>query len=188
MPGIILPGKPGQEFTDGAPERRNTAWRGSTGADRWSTGQLFCRGRLAGRWPGGGRQAAFNFVYNSDCRGTRPFRPQLPDGRLGTVQIPVTLPTWDEVIGSGVSRADYNGFILDNILRHQGVPVYTIHAEVEGIALSEMFADLLTEARRRGIRFCPLSELLPQDVAQLPVGKIVRGMSLVVKAGWAASS
>ncbi|WP_074013081.1 4-deoxy-4-formamido-L-arabinose-phosphoundecaprenol deformylase [Candidatus Sodalis sp. SoCistrobi] len=125
----------------------------------------------------------FDFHYNSDCRGTEPFRPLLANGTFGVVQIPVTQPTFDEAIGQTTTRAGYNRFILDSIKADSGTPVYTIHAEAEGIALSGMFQELLSMAAAEGIRFCPLRELLPQDSAALPVGRVVRG-EIPGREGW----
>ncbi len=115
----------------------------------------------------------FNFSYNSDCRGDRIFRP-LVEQHLLAPQIPVTLPTYDEIIGSdGIDNANYNDHILDRC-RADRLNVYTIHAEVEGIALHRQFEQLLIEARRRGIAFQPLRQLLQQDSTALPTDRLIR--------------
>lgn len=128
---------------------------------------------------------AFGFRYNSDCRGSGLFRPLLHDGRLGTPQIPVNLPTFDEVVGTEVTTAQFNAFMLDRLCTPPQVAphVYTIHAEVEGIVMAEQFDALLSEAKARGIRFVPLGSLLPPDPAQLDAGRLVRG-TLPGREGW----
>ncbi len=125
----------------------------------------------------------FHLRYNSDCRGISLFRPVLETGEIGTPQIPVTLPTWDEVVGQEVQAADFNDYILSRIQRDKGTPVYTIHAEVEGIAFQQQFDDLLIRAADAGITFCPLGELLPDDISTLPTGQIVRG-KIPGREGW----
>lgn len=126
---------------------------------------------------------AFNLRYNSDCRGSSLFRPLLATGKAGTPQIPVTLPTWDEVIGREVQAVDFNGWILSHMLMNTATPVYTIHAEVEGIACHHDFDDLLTRAADAGITFCPLGEFLPDDITTLPTGQVVRG-KIPGREGW----
>lgn len=124
----------------------------------------------------------FGLRYNSDCRGTGLFRPILADGRAGTPQVPVDLPTFDEVVGPQVTAKDFNAFILDRFTEST-LNVYTIHAEVEGILMANEFRQLLAQAGQRGIQFQPLGNLLPADPASLPLAHLTRGV-LNGREGW----
>ena len=125
----------------------------------------------------------FSFCYNSDCRGYSIFRPVVNNQPL-TPQIPVTLPTFDEVIGKeGITIDNYNRFILSKIQSGQ-LNVYTIHAEVEGIVYAEQFDELLQRAKKQNIQFVPLGELLKDsNVSMLPEGKIVNQL-MSGREGW----
>ncbi len=113
-------------------------------------------------------KARFPFDYNSDCRGTSIFRPVINGKELEQPQIPVTLPTYDEVIGhNGISNNNYNDYIF-SLLKTDGLNVLTIHAEVEGIVCIEMFERFVKRAQSKGASFIPLKKFLTQ--AQ-PIGR-----------------
>jgi undecaprenyl phosphate-alpha-L-ara4FN deformylase len=100
----------------------------------------------------------FPFSYQSDCRGHSIFRPVIGGRRYRHVQVPTTLPTYDERIGRQCTAATYNESLLTMIGPHR-LNVLTIHAEVEGIAGLALFEDFLNRAGRRDIAFKPLGEL-----------------------------
>jgi undecaprenyl phosphate-alpha-L-ara4FN deformylase len=101
----------------------------------------------------------FGFRYNSDCRGRSLFVPTV-GGRALAPQIPVTLPTYDEVIGrNGITDASYNDWLLEQIRPGQ-LNVLTVHAEVEGRICAPLFDRFLTACRERAIRVSPLAALL----------------------------
>lgn len=85
------------------------------------------------------------------------------DGKSVTPQIPVTLPTYDEVIGSnGINDSNYNEYLL-SLIKPDGLNVYTIHTEVEGISRLKLFRALLGTAKQQQIIFVPLIELLDEN-------------------------
>jgi undecaprenyl phosphate-alpha-L-ara4FN deformylase len=59
------------------------------------------------------KKADFPFAYNSDCRGRSIFYPVVAGKTLSQPQVPVTLPTYDEVVGNGdVDAHNYNDYML----------------------------------------------------------------------------
>lgn len=177
-------------------------WQAHT--DRWSVAQMEhqtrlgvdCLNQILGRaidcsavagWRSDLRtleaKQSFDFRYNSDCRGSGAFRPQLSDGRVGAPQIPVDLPTYDEVVGTEIGPDNFNDFILKQIKNAASGSVYTIHAEVEGIVMAKQFDSLLSRAAERQIHFRPLGELLPDDSRSLPLASISHRV-LPGREGW----
>ena len=123
-----------------------------------------------------------HFNYNSDCRGRSIFYPVIDGETLSQPQIPVTLPTYDEVIGhKGVSAENYNDYIF-SLMQPEDLNVLTIHAEVEGISCAKMFDQFLKKARTKGISFVPLGSFLKENI---PVGNssIVPG-KISGREGW----
>ena len=126
-------------------------------------------------------QRELDLTYLSDCRGQSIFRPLL-HGVPQPPQIPTTLPTYDELIGRhGVGMRNYNERLLRRIVPGC-LNVLTVHAEVEGIARADLFASFVETARRRGIAFVPLGDLLPAG-GKPPCGVMARG-AVEGRDGW----
>ncbi len=129
------------------------------------------------------------FEYNSDCRGSSIFVPVLSDtsltdtaGALRQPQVPVTLPTYDEMVGTdGMTGPGYYEKLL-SLLDPNKLNVLTIHAEVEGMSRLQDFARFVTQAQERGWSFVPLSDLIGEE-STLPHHKIVKD-SVSGREGW----
>ncbi len=116
-------------------------------------------------------KAAFPFRFNSDCRGSTLFMPIVDGRRLPQPQVPVTLPTYDEILGrNGVTDDNYNTHML-NLLQEEHPNVLTIHAEAEGGKCAAMFDQFLTRAGEQGWEFKTLGELVAGQ-PQWPDGAI----------------
>jgi peptidoglycan/xylan/chitin deacetylase (PgdA/CDA1 family) len=111
-------------------------------------------------------------LYASDTRNGRPFFPRIDGHVFATLEIPSTLPTFDELLG----RPEYpDGRIVPHylsLLREDCVNVFTLHAEIEGLGRRDLFRELLRAGAERGVEFVRLdayaSELLA-DRAAIPV-------------------
>jgi peptidoglycan/xylan/chitin deacetylase (PgdA/CDA1 family) len=118
------------------------------------------------------------FGYCSDTRGTHPFVPVYQAEVIACPQLPTTLPTLDELIGTA-------GLGVHNVVEHllqltQHAPptghVYTLHAELEGMKLAALFEQLLQGWREQGYRLLSLGdyfEALPSK--NLPRHEVITG-------------
>lgn len=109
--------------------------------------------------------------YASDTRGDGPFIPLVAGRPLGCPQLPTTLPTLDELLGIDGTTADN---VADVLLARTGPTatrnhVYTLHAELEGMALRPAFARLLSGWKTQGYELVAMERLWRSlDAATLP--------------------
>lgn len=111
---------------------------------------------------------ATRLLYSSDTRGTQPYFPRI-DGRVfGTLELPSTLPTLDELLG----RAEFPDSRivphLLSLLREDRPNVFTVHAEIEGMGRRQLFQQFIAACRARGVQFIRLEALARERLAQAP--------------------
>lgn len=115
-------------------------------------------------------------LYASDTRGGAPFFPEAGGRRFATLEIPTTLPTWDEVLGTPELKEEkalvghYDGLV-------RGTEVHSIHTEVEGTALLGLFGSQVEAWKASGVAFTALEDIAKEQLAKkesIPVRRLVR--------------
>ena len=105
------------------------------------------------------------FDYCSDGRGTHPHLPVWNAELIRCPQVPTTLPTLDELIGT--DGIDENN-VADRLLAVTETPpaaasfaghVYTLHAELEGMRLEPVFERLIEGWKAQGYHLVPMRTL-----------------------------
>lgn len=118
------------------------------------------------------------FDYSSDCRGQSPFMPCVNGTLINCPQLPGTLPTLDELIGVGQLTA---ANVADHVLQLTAqssthAPVYTLHAELEGMQLLPVFDQLLQGWHAQGYELTTSRAMFDTlDLPSLPVHQMLRG-------------
>ena len=125
-------------------------------------------------------QDAWGLVYASDARGTHPFLPRMGERDFSTPQLPGTLPTLDELIGcDGITDATVHEVLLEQSLEAANPDaghVFTLHAELEGMAYLDVMDRLLTTWKQRGCQIGSTHDLFETlDRSNLPRHEIIMG-------------
>ena len=118
-------------------------------------------------------QEKMKLKYCSDSRGYSPFIPIMGGITFGTPQIPSTLPTLDEILGT-VNPENVSTYYAKSL--HDGLNVHTIHTEMEGGMMHGAFSDFLDKCRDMGVSFLTLREAVKKISAfpkcQIEMGEI----------------
>ena len=118
------------------------------------------------------------FDYCSDSRGTCPFIPVWRAEIVACPQLPTTLTTLDELIGTdGIDAKN----VAERVLRltreaPESGHVYTLHAEIEGGKLAGAFEAMLEGWKKQGYELVPLRSFAESlDLKSLPRNEIALG-------------
>jgi peptidoglycan/xylan/chitin deacetylase (PgdA/CDA1 family) len=132
----------------------------------------------------------YGLDYASDTRGRTPFWPLLADGGSSCLQLPTTLPTFDELLGrDGIDESNIAQAVYERSLAQAGSggagngqppdgqpQVFTLHAELEGMRLLGAFEALLQKWRAAGAQISGMRALHARSLAQqLPCQAVIMG-------------
>jgi peptidoglycan/xylan/chitin deacetylase (PgdA/CDA1 family) len=110
-------------------------------------------------------------LYSSDVRGSTPFFPRIGNQVFKTLEIPSTLPTFDELLGRPEYPEEKIVPHYMSLLREDRPNVFTLHAEIEGMGKRSLFRALLAACYNAGVEFIRLDDLareLLNNRANLP--------------------
>ncbi|HEY2145263.1 MAG TPA: polysaccharide deacetylase family protein [Steroidobacteraceae bacterium] len=124
----------------------------------------------------------YGLAYASDTRGRTPFWPMLGIARSSVLQLPTTLPTFDELLGrdgideSTIADALFRLSLLEAQAPSNGVHVFTLHAELEGMRLLGAFESLLTKWQAAGAKIVAMARIRELALQKpLPDQVVARG-------------
>jgi undecaprenyl phosphate-alpha-L-ara4FN deformylase len=123
----------------------------------------------------------YGLGYASDTRGRSPFWPMLAGRRSSCPQLPTTLPTFDELLGresideSNIADAVFR-LSENDAASSNGLQVFTLHAELEGMLLLNSFEALLLKWQAAGVTITRMATIHQLAIQRpLPDQTVVMG-------------
>ena len=118
--------------------------------------------------------------YASDTRGRHPFVPVIEGSPLRCPQLPTTLPTLDELIGTpGCDASNVDQLLLRQTAQDPAAHahVFTLHAELEGLRLLPVLERLIGGWCSQGYELVAMRQIFNGlDVANLPLHSVEPGV------------
>ena len=117
------------------------------------------------------------YRWASDCRGTHAFVPVWNGEIVTCPQLPTTLPTLDELVGTDDLTPDNVHLHLLRLTAAENRDhVFTLHAELEGLKFGDTLERLLTGWREQDYELVSLGKMRDAlDPAALPRHEMIRG-------------
>ena len=119
-----------------------------------------------------------NLLYASDTRGGPAFFPRVDGKVFKTLEIPTTLPTFDELMGRPEFPDARIVPHLMSLLQADQPNIFTLHAEIEGMGRRELFQQFLVACEKAGVEFVRTDDLAKELLAKrdaIPVKDQVMG-------------
>lgn len=104
-------------------------------------------------------------LYGSDSRGEYPFFPRVGNQVFKVPQIPTTLPTLDELLGLPEYPQEKLNAHYFSLLKSDKPNIFTMHAEIEGMAYLAWFREFLIFLKSKNVVFKRMDEVAEDYLA-----------------------